>query len=118
MEGVTVLNQYINDTVFWIMLAIFGIGIAGILTRYTYNSKHSDILFYFFIGLILLGLFGSIISVPMVSTYYEVSVSDEVCLNDFMNKYEIVKQKGQIYIVKKRPQKDTTKKEITTTEVK
>ena len=48
MEGVTVLNQYINDTVFWIMLAIFGIGIAGILTRYTYNSKHSDILFYFF----------------------------------------------------------------------
>lgn len=105
MEGVTILNQYINNTVFWIMLTIFGIGIAGILAHYTYNSKHSDILFYFFIGLILLGLFGSMISIPMVSTYYEVSVSDEVRLNDFMSKYEIVKQKGQIYIVKERPQK-------------
>ena len=33
---------------------------------------------------------------------YQVTISDEVSLNDFMDKYEILDQEGKIYTVKER----------------
>lgn len=124
MEGVTILNQYTNTTVFWIFLVILGVSIIIMLITYAFGSKflkHLKIITYICIGLLFIGLIGSVFSLPIHPTvYYEVSISDEVHMKDFMNKYEVVKQKGQIYTIKERPQKEenTTEKEITTTEVR
>ena len=35
-------------------------------------------------------------------TTYEVTISDEVSFKDFTSKYEIIEQRGEIYIVKER----------------
>ena len=37
-----------------------------------------------------------------VETSYKVTVSDEVSLNEFLDKYEIIDQDGKIYTVKER----------------
>lgn len=35
-------------------------------------------------------------------TQYKVTISDEVSMNDFLDKYEIVSQEGKIYTVRER----------------
>jgi hypothetical protein len=37
-----------------------------------------------------------------VETTYKVLISDEVSINDFMDKYEIIDQEGKIYTVRER----------------
>lgn len=37
-----------------------------------------------------------------VETTYKVLISDEVLMNDFMDKYEIIDQEGKIYTVRER----------------
>ena len=37
-----------------------------------------------------------------VETTYKVTISEEVSLNDFMEKYEIIDQEGKIYTVRER----------------
>ena len=49
----------------------------------------------------------SLISLPIDAvtkipdyTKYEVTLNDSVPMNDFMNTYEVLEQRGQIYVVK------------------
>ena len=53
-----------------------------------------------FLGLVA----GSITSIKTdeVEISYKVTISEEVSLNDFMEKYEIIDQDGKIYTVKER----------------
>lgn len=51
-------------------------------------------------GLMAGGLFAQITDEVEIS--YKVMVSEEVSLNDFMEKYEIIDQEGKIYTVKER----------------
>ena len=109
MEGVEILaigEMGINECFNW-SVAIFGglaIGIiAGLLLGAAENSFG---LFLFvtpftslFVGAIL--GFGCPAYQDMISTY-KVTISDEVSMNDFMNKYEILNQDGKIYTVKER----------------
>ena len=54
---------------------------------------------------VLLGLVAGILFVQKtdeVETTYKVIVSEEVPLNEFLDKYEIIDQEGKIYTVKER----------------
>ena len=50
---------------------------------------------------LLLGVVVGIVEIEYYPTY-KVTISDEVSMNDFMNKYEILNQDGKIYTVKER----------------
>lgn len=62
------------------------------------------------VGLIIGGLFGAIIGLAPASciipceyeTQYKVIISDEVSMNEFLEKYEIVNTEGKIYTVRER----------------
>lgn len=56
------------------------------------------------IGIILGGIIGvlpaSITSPGVYETRYKVTISDEVSMNDFLERYEILDQEGKIYTVR------------------
>jgi hypothetical protein len=62
------------------------------------------------IGLIVGAILGAIVGVLPASystpiayeTQYKVTISDEVLMNDFLEKYEIIDQEGKIYTVRER----------------
>ena len=53
-----------------------------------------------FVGL----LFSNLVGIVEIEYYptYKVTISDEVSMNEFMDKYEILTQDGKIYTVKER----------------
>ena len=71
-----------SEWVYFIVIPILGV-IAGVL-----------------FGLMAGGLFAQI--TDEVETSYKVLVSDEVTLNEFLDKYEIIDQEGKIYTVRER----------------
>jgi Na+/melibiose symporter-like transporter len=54
----------------------------------------------FVISLVL--LFLTIFTAEPEHTRYKVTISDEVSMNDFLERYEIVDQEGKIYTVRER----------------
>ena len=93
--------------VFWVVLAavallltiIFGIGLFKEFGAWSF-------LFGWVIGLILGMIFGAAIAgnnQPLeYETQYKVIISDEVKMNEFLEKYEIIDQEGKIYTVRER----------------
>ena len=71
-----------SEWIYFIVIPILGI-IAGVV-----------------FGLMAGGLFAQITDEVEIS--YKVIISEEVSLNDFMEKYEIIDQEGKIYTVKER----------------
>lgn len=53
-----------------------------------------------FIGMIVLN--GKLSSYKTGEYEYKVTISDEVSMNEFMKKYEIINQEGKIYTIKER----------------
>ena len=111
MEGVEILNttyeyaRLINPH--WLALCLILsllVGIAGLLTI-DYDAIHR-ILVASAIVLLLngVGCFvgGLIESDTIVCTKYDVIISDEVKMNEFFSKYEVIEQNGKIYTVKER----------------
>lgn len=56
------------------------------------------------IGMFAGFLFSIVIGIAEIEYYptYKVTISDEVSMNEFMDKYEILSQDGKIYTVKER----------------
>ena len=55
------------------------------------------------VGILLGGLFSSVIAsaIPIGhETQYKVTISDEVSMNEFLERYEIIEQEGKIYTVR------------------
>lgn len=115
MNGVEILNQtniYCKEGdfgIFWLMLG-FGLFAGLILAILEWKDGFiaSGIL-AIVIGLvcgIFFGIIGYVASIDTTDKLshveYKVIVSDEVNFTDFMEKYEIVDQEGQIYTVKER----------------
>ena len=117
MDGVTILNEFevVTKTVFswesfwWGALvgAIIGFGTAVI-----FGLQEEDWL-AFFVGLgvfctligLLVGLLVGGIGAPEPVEYetrYEVSINEEVNMQEFMNKYEIIETRGSIYTVREK----------------
>jgi hypothetical protein len=54
-------------------------------------------------GFMFGGMFGAAFGIPVAyENQYKVTITDEVKMNDFIEKYEILDQEGKIYTVKER----------------
>ena len=117
MDGVTILNSFevVTKTVFswpafWagviigavislICAIIFGI-IEGEWSAFFFELLFFTLLISPFIGL----LSGKVICPEEVDweTRYEVSINEEVNMQEFMDKYEIIETRGSIYTVREK----------------
>lgn len=116
MNGVEILNQTNvyqmegEPWIFWLIVGIgFLVGLIFVIVSWCKYGFDADDLWIPFgtmcMGLILGGLcFIMTLHENDELDYvkYQVIVSDEVSLNDFMDKYEILDQEGKIYIVKEK----------------
>lgn len=116
MNGVEILNQtnvYCVEGKIWVFLLLLGFGliiglIYAILEWHDLGFNATGIA-NIGIGLLFglfLGIMGYIVTIDTTDELshveYKIIVSDEVSFIDFMEKYEILDQEGQIYTVKER----------------
>ena len=104
-EPVLLFNEKAFGIAFFITLAIF-------LFTSVYISIEESEWFYFLLfsmlGILIGVLFGIMAGVTCstetdeVEISYKVTISDEVPLNEFLDKYEIIDQDGKIYTVRER----------------
>ena len=115
MSGVEILSVIeepillFNEEAFGITLFITSI-VFFFIASYLSITENEWLYFplFFITGLIV----GALLGIPAgaigctetdeVETSYKVTVSDEVSLNEFLDKYEIIDQDGKIYTVKER----------------
>ena len=115
MDGVEILaieevviKSAFNWTMFWIIFgAVFVFLIAiGICISASYRRWDGLVIFVvtgIVAGAALGGMVGEGLSIPVAyENQYQVTVSDEVSMNDFVEKYEIIDQKDKIYTVRER----------------
>lgn len=116
MPGVEILTSNevavewaFNWTGFWIVgIVTFVIVTAiGLYQWLSGNCSFGIVPALIIIGLIAGGSFGSIIGTCLqrpveYTTEYKVTISDDVSLNEFNEKYEIVGQDGKIYTIRER----------------
>ena len=117
MDGVTILNtitENVSNTAgLLVVILIFSIveiilSIIGIiLCSNKFSEFNGFVIAYIIIGIAGISFF--IVSILELNappqepqTLYEVTISDEVSFKDFTSKYEIIEQRGEIYIVKER----------------
>ena len=117
MEGVQILNQFevVTETVFswhnfWIGFAIGAI--IGLIIGIGFGVIENDwfaFLTMFIVAGLLIAVFigvmvGKVLAPAPVSyeAHYEVSINDEVNMKDFMDKYEILGTRGDIYTVREK----------------
>ena len=122
MDGVTILNeievvQVVNDT-FNSTAAIIALGITILICavagffigRENYN-EFTGIVVGVLIGVILSlftgALFGGVIfeyqPVTETTIRYEVTIDDSVSLTEFYEHYNVIEQRGQIFVVEEKP---------------
>ena len=93
---------------FWVSALSIGFGgiVVGIIFTIMYGDRVGIIA-----GSVLGVLFGILLGVTLGSecaiptkyeTQYKVIISDEVPMNDFLARYEIIDQEGKIYTVKEK----------------
>lgn len=117
MSGVEILNQYqvVIDTAFsW---SSFGYGcllalIMGVLFSFMINISDFDWITFLICSAIvvtilclIIGLIAGFILCPKPTefeTRYEVSITPEVSMQEFLNKYEIIETRGSIYTVREK----------------
>lgn len=118
MNGVEILtssevvaNTMFNWKAFWIIFAIsfFVIFLISIFIKLVEDLEWFFIpIFTIAVGLIggvlFGGLFGgTILATPSeYETQYKVTISDEVSMNEFNEKYEIIDKEGKIYTVREK----------------
>ena len=117
MNGVTILNEFevVTKTVFsWESFwwgTLIGVSI-GLILAIIFGLGEVDWL-AFFIGVgvyctligLLVGLLGGFVLKPKpveYETHYEVSINENVNMQEFMDKYEIIETRGSIYTVREK----------------
>lgn len=83
-------------TVLMVLASVFNLRYVGI----------EDIVVGAIVGIVfgaILGLFpANNITPSEYETQYKITISDEVSMNDFLERYEIINQEGKIYTVRER----------------
>ena len=114
MNGVTILsttevvaehtyNWWLAGLI-WLAIAIIG-GVIGFVL--SHDIKVVDAIIGFLIGA-LVGILPWLLVCLATDTpvayenQYKVAISDDVSMNEFMEKYEIIEQEGKIYTVRER----------------
>lgn len=119
MDGVTILNtitENVSNTAGLIVTLVFSIVIiiVSFIAIIICSNKFSEFNGYVTV-LIITGIAGILLVIISIlelntpqepQTLYEVTISDEVSFKDFTSKYEIIEQRGEIYMVKEREQND------------
>lgn len=115
MKGVDILTsmQVVTESVFnweeFRLWALFTIGICvvvgGIISLF---HKSTDAICAFIVlGLIIGSIMGAIAAfnnkkITGQETHYQVVISDEVSMNEFLSRYEIIDIDGKIFTIKER----------------
>lgn len=113
MPGVEILNttiHYKEVMPTWVLIVIIAIIVIPAMAMLIGSSVHSDLLFTIggislILGFVLALIIGSTIRQTTNEIEYiehEVLVDDSVSLTEFNEKYEIVSQKGKIYVVREK----------------
>lgn len=116
MEDVEILSSVevaIEHAFNWRAFLFFGIIILGIFIAtgvaiYINENFEINTIFYCCLTGIVLGgifgyMFGKELGIPTkYATEYKVIISDEVSMNEFNKKYEIINQEGRIFTVRER----------------
>lgn len=111
MQGVEILNTiYAYDGLiqsYWIAIFIVLTLVVCILGACTtkYDGVQSILMFLatvFGISIIISFVLALIPTDKVVGTEYQVTVSDEVTVNEFYKHYEVVKQEDKIFTVRER----------------
>lgn len=109
MNGIEVLSKSeiksINISAFLIiLLASILIILAGVYICTSIFDINENLLYTGVVLIILLSVFMAL-KTSTTGEYeyeYKVTISDEVSMNEFMKKYEIINQEGKIYTIKER----------------
>ena len=115
MKGVEILasNNYVIERAFdwktflYIFIILFGL---SLLVGFVISKVEDDFIYLFFFliiglvcGLFVGWLYGDIEGTPTkYETEYKVTISDDVSMNEFYEKYEIIDQEGSIYTIRER----------------
>lgn len=117
MDGVTILNQFevVTKTVFswksfWIgalLGALFTLLIIVMIMASDFDWSCFGWICLIFIPIVatIVGLFSGFLIGPTpveYETHYEVSINEEVNMQEFMDKYEIIETRGSIYTVREK----------------
>lgn len=114
IDGITVLHSYevVTKTAFswpgfWVGL-IIGV-VVSLLLSFILENELSDFLVRFCIYGVLFGGFLGVIGghaiCPKPVEYesrWEVIVNETVSMNEFYNRYEVVEQRGEIYVIREK----------------
>lgn len=116
MNGVEILNEYEVVTerqgnvtvgfIVWCVVAVAAIGFGlymWLSGDYAFVIVPALAILGILGGIVLGGLFGGLFSRPVeYATEYEVQISPEVSMLEFTDKYEIIEQRGQIFVVREK----------------
>ena len=106
MEGITILNSEVLMVPHWGLSVVIILGLVGI-----FLSFFMDVLDFDFDVVKMLIISASIALIGAISlfifkvpyyTSYEVILEDSVSMNEFFDRYEILDQRGQIYVIKEK----------------
>ena len=104
-EPILLFNEEVFEITFFITLVVFFfVGSYLSITESDWIYFPIFLITGIIVGVLLAILAGAICCTETdeVETSYKVTVSDEVPLNEFLDKYEIIDQDGKIYTVKER----------------
>lgn len=99
-EGATDFEPNFPTLIFVIIFCVVGGIVLGSKTKeYGFGASIG-----LFVGVVAGFIAAMVVGIVEIEYYptYKVTISDEVSMNDFMNKYEILNQDGKIYTVKER----------------
>ena len=112
MDGVTILNTITENECgeiaeIMLLIGIFAFLISVLMHIISYIGDDSNKPTILCVTFFIVSLISTVIGIILASnsteiTTYEVAISDEVSFKDFTSKYEIIEQRGEIYIVKER----------------
>lgn len=116
INGVEILNQYIEETSYisnsftialiWLILTLLITLISNLII---YKITHYIDVFDITLGIIIGFFIGAVISLNFVikeetiqTPIYEVIISEEASFEDIFNTYDIIEQRGKIYVIKEK----------------
>ena len=110
MEGVEILSTsevvvgYVFNVKVYLIALVIITGLMTLISCFNGGFYFEEVVIGLITGIIfgaILGIFPAMNSTPSkYETRYKVIVSDEVPMNEFLNKYEIISQEGKIYTVR------------------
>ena len=114
IDGITVLNTYevVTKTAFSWQGFWIGASIVAVIALIAAIMACDNLVEFFTIfgiaGVIFGTIFGFVFGISLMPknieyvSEYEVTISDEVSMNDFYNRYEIIEQRGEIYVIREK----------------